>query len=142
MLCLGFALLLFGSHAYRVKYNPVYRVKSMHEKIDMSYCLHTAWLLLPLSPHYVSKHLVYPSPLLLLWLVPERVGFNIVLTCMSLNGVLGVLVSCTYALTYIGSMFGYDVIHDKELRDLWYYSQVPRGPKGHYAYGFESSSLL
>jgi hypothetical protein len=35
-------------------------------------------------------------------------------------------------------MFGYDVIHDKELRDLWYHSQVPRGPKGHYAYGLKA----
>ena len=105
MLCLGFALVLFGSHAYRVKYDAVYRRRSVHEKIDLSYrCLHTfAWLLLPLSPHYISKHLavVDPSPLLLLWLVQERLGFNIVLTCISLNGVLGVLVACTDSLSYL-----------------------------------------
>ena len=107
MLCLGFALLLFGSHAYRVKYDPVYLRRDMHEKIDLSYrTLHAcAWLLLPLSPHFVSKHLavVDPSPLLLLWLVPERLGFNIILTCMSLNGVLGVLVACTYPLSVLES---------------------------------------
>ena len=107
MLCLGFALLLFGSHAYRVKYDPVYLRRGMHEKIDLSYrTLHAcAWLLLPLSPHFVSKHLavVDPSPLLLLWLVPERLGFNIILTCMSLNGVFGVLVACTYPLSVLES---------------------------------------
>ena len=107
MLCLGFALLLFGSHAYRVKYDPLYLRRDMHEKIDLSYrTLHAcAWLLLPLSPHFVSKHLavVDPSPLLLLWLVPERLGFNIILTCMSLNGVLGVLVACTYPLSVLES---------------------------------------
>ena len=107
MLCLGFALLLFGFHAYRVKYDAAYLHRDMHEKIDLSYrTLHIcAWLLLPLSPHYVSKHLavVDPSPLLLLWLVPERLGFNIVLTCMSLNGVLGVLVACTYPLSLLES---------------------------------------
>lgn len=37
-----------------------------------------------------------------------------------------------------GVMFGCDVIEDKELRDLWYNSQVPRGRKGHYAYGLRA----
>ena len=105
MLCLGFVLLLFGSHACRVKFDPVYRCKGIHEKIDLSYhCLRIcAYLLLPLSPHYVAKHLavVDPSPLLLLWLIPERVGFNIVLTCMGVNGVFGVLVACSYPLSIL-----------------------------------------
>lgn len=35
-------------------------------------------------------------------------------------------------------MFGHNVIEDKELRDLWYNSQVPRGPRGHYAYGLKA----
>ena len=37
----------------------------------------------------------------------------------------------------VGVMFGCDVIEDKQLRDLWYHSQVPRGRKGHYAYGLK-----
>ena len=105
MLCFALALLLFGSHAYRVKSNRDYIHKSMEEKINLSYeCLHTfALILLPLSPHYVARHLavVDPSPLLLLWLVPERIGFNLVLTCMSINGVLGVIVACTYDLSLL-----------------------------------------
>ncbi len=99
--------MLFGSHAFRVKYDAAYLRRGMREKIDLSYrTLHAfAWLLLPVSPHFVGKHLavVDPSPLLLLWLVPERLGFNMVLTCMSLNGVLGVLVACTYPLSLLES---------------------------------------
>lgn len=105
MLCFVFTLLLFVFHGYRVKYDAVYRSKTTHEKIDSSYrSLHlVALLLLPLSPHYVSKHLavVDPSPLLLLWFVPERLGFNIVLTCISVNGVFGFLVACTYPLSLL-----------------------------------------
>lgn len=107
MLCFVFGLLLFGSHIYGVKYDDKYRSLKMSEKIAKCYrVVHVcACLLLPLSPHYVSKHLavVDPSPLLLLWLVPERVGFNIVLTCMSVNGVFGGLVACTYSMTLLES---------------------------------------
>lgn len=103
MLCLGFALLLFVLHALKVKYYPVYREKTTHEKIDLCYFyLRTfALLLFPMSPHYVSKHLavVDPSVLLLLWVIPETVGFNVVLTCMSVNGVFGILVASTYPLS-------------------------------------------
>lgn len=107
MLCLVFGLLLFGSHIYGVKYDEQYRSLKMSAKIERCYrVVHVcAWLLLPLSPHYVGKHLsvVDPSPLLLLWLVPERLGFNMVLTCISVNGVLGGLVACMYPLTCLES---------------------------------------
>lgn len=103
MLCLGFALLLFVFHALKVKYYPVYREKTTPEKIDLCYFyLRTfALLLFPMSPHYVSKHLavVDPSVLLLLWAIPETVGFSVVLTCMSVNGVFGILVASTYPLS-------------------------------------------
>lgn len=107
MLCFVFGLLLFGSHVYGVKYDEKYRSLKMSAKIEKCYrVVHVcAWLLLPLSPHYVGKHLavVDPSPLLMLWLVPERLGFNVVLTCMSVNGVFGALVSCTYSMTWLES---------------------------------------
>lgn len=105
MLCLGFVLLLFVFHALKVKYYPVYREKTTHEKIGLCYFyLHIfALLLFPLSPHYVSKHLavVDPSALLLLWVIPETVGFNAVLTCMGINGVFGTVVACTYPLSVL-----------------------------------------
>lgn len=106
MLCLGFVFLLFALHALKTKQNSSeYRILKTHQKVQ--HCLSILHicavpLLIFFSPHYILKHLAVLQPKksdILLWLLPESHGFNMLLACKMVSPELAVLTSMTYPLT-------------------------------------------
>jgi hypothetical protein len=67
--------------------------------------------LLPLySSHHILQQysIVHPRPYLLLWMIPESIGFNIILTALLIHPYLGLAIACGYPLTVpqAGLIFG------------------------------------
>ena len=107
MLCLVFTLLLFGSHAYKTKFDDKYRKLSTHSKINHAYqflrifewAAHCAF-----RPHHVAKHRAVLSPRsanILLWIIHPCRGFDLIISCSMLNPYLGLFVACTYPLSIL-----------------------------------------
>lgn len=106
MLCLGFICMLFGLHAYSVKRNASYRQLTSHEKIDTCFqhmYITTRMLNFVFSSHHILKHfaIVHPRPYLLLWIIPETIGFSTILSFSMIHPYLGIIIGCTYPLHWL-----------------------------------------
>lgn len=105
MLCLGFMCTLLILHVFNLR-SKTYRSRSTHEKIEI--CYETIHAFVPLllalySPHHVLKHLavIQPRhPSILLWVVPETLGFNCVLACFFVHRHIAIALACTTPLYY------------------------------------------
>lgn len=110
VLCLGLLLLVFSFHAYNVKFNGPYRKLSTREKIKRAYyflpiCVWVLHFVFPIQ--YVLKHRAVLNPKsanILLWLISRTPGFDIILTCSTLNPYLALVVSCTYPLSILQAL--------------------------------------
>lgn len=115
MLCLGFTCMLFVLHIFKLR-SPTYRRQTTHQKINQCYLyLHICARALTLfySSHHILKHfaLVHPTPNVLLWVVPETRGFNMVLASSMVHPHLGLVVACTYPLTPLESVVIFGTIY-------------------------------
>ena len=105
MLCLGFLFSLFILHVFNLR-SKKYRNRTTHEKIDICYdTIHSfvPILLALYSPHHILKHLAIlrpRHPSILLWIIPETIGFNCVLPCFFMHEYIALAMACTTPLYY------------------------------------------